>query len=145
MLPLRKVFAIFLCENIEGIIIWEEYERIFTEDIIENKENKALSHINQILITEEISCKDFGLPEPTKLKMKKTDQCDVKVINYCEQTFNNMYHNLNVDQKYIFEQIISQKTRIHFIDGPGRSGKTFLYKTLIYYFLCIKSRCQYGT
>ena len=44
-----------------------------------------------------------------------------------------MYHNLNVDQKYIFEQIISQKTRIHFIDNPG------LYKTLIYYFISIKN------
>ena len=49
-----------------------------------------------------------------------------------------MYTKLNVDQKYIFEQIISQKTKIHFIDSPGRSGKTFVYKTLIYYFITIK-------
>ena len=49
-----------------------------------------------------------------------------------------MYTKLNVDQKYIYEQIISQKTKIHFIDGPDRSGKTFVYKTLIYYFISIK-------
>ena len=41
-----------------------------------------------------------------------------------EQKFNNMYTKLNVDQKYIFKQIISQKTKIHFIDGPGGFGKT---------------------
>ena len=44
---------------------------------IENKEDKELSYINQILITEEMSCKDFGLPEPNKFEMKKPDECDV--------------------------------------------------------------------
>ena len=48
-----------------------------------------------------------------------------------------MYGELNVDQKHIFEQIISQRTKIHFIDGPGGFGKTLLYKTLIYYFISI--------
>ena len=87
-----------------------------------------------------MSCKDFGLPEPHKFEIKELDECDVEVINYCKQKFNNMYHNLNVDQKYIFEQIISQKTRIHFIDGPGGSGKTFVYKTLIHYVISIKKK-----
>ena len=49
-----------------------------------------------------------------------------------------MYGELNVDQKHIFEQIISRRTKIHFIDGPCGSGKKFLYKTLIYYFIPIK-------
>ena len=82
MLPiqLRKFFASFLlCENIEGFIIWEKYKQFFTENFIENKENKALSHINQILETEEMSCKDFGLPEPNKVEMKKPYECDAKV------------------------------------------------------------------
>ena len=52
MLPiiqLCKFFASFLlCENIEGFIIWEKYKKFFTEDFIENKEDKALSYINQI-------------------------------------------------------------------------------------------------
>ena len=147
MLPiqLRKFFASFLlCENIEGFIIWEKYKKFFTEDFIENKENKALSHINQILITEEMSCKDFGLPEPNNFEIKTSDECDVEVINYCKQKFNNMYGELNVDQKHIFEQIISQRTKIHFIDGPSESGKTFLYKTLIYYFISIKKNFIYG-
>ena len=75
-----------------------------------------------------MSGKAFALPEPNKFEMKKPGKCHVEVINFCEQKFNNMYHNLNVDQKYIFEQIISQKTRIHFIDGPGGSGKHFYRK-----------------
>ena len=111
--------------------------------MIENKEDKALSHINQILKTEEMSCKDFCLPEPNKLEMKKPDECYAKVIKYCEQKFNNIHTKLNVDQKYIFEQIISQKTKIHFIDGPGGSGKTFVYRTLIYYFISMKKEKFY--
>ena len=87
-----------------------------------------------------MSCKDFCLPEPNKVEMKKPDECDAKVIKYCEQKFNNIYTKLNVDQKYIFEQIISQKTKIHCIDGPGGSGKTFVYKTLKYYFISIKKK-----
>ena len=67
MLPfqLRKFFATFLlCENIQGNIIWEKYNKFFTEDFIENKEDKALGHTNGILNTEEMSCNDFGFPEP---------------------------------------------------------------------------------
>ena len=49
MLPtqLRKFFAYFLiCENIQGNIIWEKYKKYFTEDFNEQKEDKALTHIN---------------------------------------------------------------------------------------------------
>ena len=50
MLPfqLRKLFATFLlCENIQGNIIEEKYKQFFTEGFIENKEDKALGHINR--------------------------------------------------------------------------------------------------
>ena len=43
MLPiqLRKFFASFLlCGNIKSFIIWKKYKKLFTEDFIENKEDK---------------------------------------------------------------------------------------------------------
>ena len=108
MLPiqLRTFFANFLiCENIQGNIIWEKYKKYFTENFIDQKENKALTHINQILSTEDMSCKDVSLPEPHKIYIKEIDENDKEMINYCKQKFNNTYPQLNDDQKYIFEQI----------------------------------------
>ena len=143
MLPvqLRKFFATFLlCENIEGYIIWEKYKNYFTEDFTENKEDKALAHINQILITEELSCKNFGLPEPNENNIRQTDEYDFKFVQYCKQKYESQYIQLNNNQKFIFNKIINSETKIHFIDGPGGSGKTFLYKTLIYYFISLKKK-----
>jgi hypothetical protein len=68
MLPfqLRKFFAWFiLAENIQGNLIWEKFKHFFSEDFKENEEKNALSHIQSILETEDKSCKDFSLPEPT--------------------------------------------------------------------------------
>ena len=49
--------------------------------------------------------------------------------------FDTMYSKLNVSQRKIFEVIIGQKHTFYFIDGPRGTGKTFLYETLIHYFI----------
>ena len=46
-----------------------------------------------------------------------------------------LFHKLNFDQQRLFNYIVNTKENTIFIDGPGGSGKTFLYKTLIYYFI----------
>jgi type II secretory ATPase GspE/PulE/Tfp pilus assembly ATPase PilB-like protein len=55
-----------------------------------------------------------------------------------------MYSQLNDCQKKIFERIINYEKKIFFIDGPGGSGKTFSYKTLIYYFVSEKKSIVNG-
>ena len=89
-------------------------------------------------------CKDFRLPEPDEI-FDMNNESNEENILFCKQMFNNFYSQLNDDQKTIFTQILSNKHKIHFIDGPpGGSGKTFLYKTLIYYFLSIEKKlCQW--
>lgn len=49
--------------------------------------------------------------------------------------FNAMFPTLTPDQKLLFDNIINGPHRVFFIDGPGGSGKTYIYITLIYYFL----------
>ena len=56
---------------------------------LENKENKALGHINGILNTEEMSCNDFGLPEPHIHEIWEMDKFNLENINYSEQKFNS--------------------------------------------------------
>ena len=46
-----------------------------------------------------------------------------------------MQIQLNDDKKDIFKTIRENNDKIHIIDGPGGPGETFLYKTLIYYFI----------
>ena len=53
--------------------------------------------------------------------------------------FSEMFDKLTIDQQSIFDLLIEENStsRLYFIDGPGGCGKTFLYKTLIYYFIAI--------
>ena len=54
-----------------------------------------------------------------------------------ENIFKKFIAQLNVDQKFIFDFITKESKKMIYIDGPGGTGKTFLYKTLIHYFLSI--------
>ena len=142
MLPvqLRKFFSWFLItDNINGNTIWTKFNKYFTEDFNNNKDNRALQHINEILKNEEMSCKDFGLPEPDEILDINNENNEENTL-FCKQMFNNFFKQLNEDQKIIFTHILNNEHKIFFIDGPGGSGKTFLYKTLIYYFLSVEKK-----
>ena len=73
-------------------------------------------------------------------------QCGFTVSNYYyniidyKKLFDCMYSDLNEDQKSIFIELINNNHKMYFIDGPGGFGKTFLYKTLIYYILSIEKK-----
>ena len=57
-----------------------------------------------------------------------------------ESIANDMIASLNVQQKAAFDDIVeavndtSMTPKCRFLDGPGGSGKTYLYTTLIHYF-----------
>ena len=85
-----------------------------------------------------MSCKDFGLPEPDKLYIS-VDNERINIIG-CKKLFDWMYSDLNEDQKSIFNELINNNHKMNFIDGPGGSGKTFLYKTFIYFILSIEKK-----
>ena len=72
-------------------------------------------------------CSDFRLQPDENLHM-----CYVMKIYR-----NKCIAQLNVDQKFIFDFITEQSKRMIYIDRPGGTGKIFLYKTLIHYFLSI--------
>ena len=136
MMPaqLRNFFALFiLAENYQATIIWNKFKNHFVEDFIEDSENQALLHINNILQTENYSCTDFALPEPNcnilKVSISQTD------LKKYEKMYQKNYYKLNEQQKQVFDDIVTNRCKIVCVDGPGGSGKTFLYCTLIYYYL----------
>ena len=139
MLPfqLRKFFAWFiLAENIPGNLIWNKFKQFLTEDFKDNKENNALSHIQNILKTEDNSCKDYSLPEPTINSLGESPENSA----YSKNLFEILFNQLTTDPRLIFTEIVNDKNKIYFIDGPGGSGKTFIYKTLIHYFLSLNKK-----
>ena len=52
-----------------------------------------------------------------------------------DQEHLDMYASLNNEQREGFDEILNcvlnKKSRVFFVDGPGGTGKTFLYKALL--------------
>ncbi|XP_072153727.1 ATP-dependent DNA helicase pif1-like [Bemisia tabaci] len=125
-------FILLTSENINGKRLWEKFKNYLYED---SNESNAISEIEQKLNGEEKSLKDFGI------NIDKISQ------NYFDDGIDNTDHgriahgmidNLNEEQREIFTEISksimkTDNTNRFFIDGPGGTGKTFLYRALYHH------------
>ena len=105
----------------------------------------ALSHIQSILKGSSLSCADFGLPHTG-------DIIDVGEICPTDNNLDELRQSeaimasLNEDQRALVDSILQAidtitsgcppKCHAYFLDGPGGSGKTRVYNTLISYLNC---------
>ena len=81
------------------------------------------------------SCSNFDWPQP-KISLHNNDIEKEKVSKTLSIQFINQ---LTEDQKHIFGYIINIKNRnLFYTDGPGGSGKTFLYTAFIYYYTSLR-------
>ncbi|XP_065315370.1 uncharacterized protein LOC135924246 [Gordionus sp. m RMFG-2023] len=86
------------------------------------------------LIEDFWHCNNFNLPIPEPILQPKLYDSVTETAKALV-----MLSSLNSLQKYTFDLIIhaiediSCTTRYFYLDGPGGSGKTYLYNTLIYY------------
>ncbi|XP_020251221.1 uncharacterized protein LOC109828691, partial [Asparagus officinalis] len=99
----------------------------------------ALEGVNYFLESMGKTIQDFDLP---KFKENEIDNpsCNLRIIQdeidveVCQEDIDGKY-KLNEDQRKSFEIIMDRvnmnKGGVFFIDGPGGTGKTFLYKTII--------------
>jgi len=107
------------------------------EDVIMNE---TLNEIQQLLEYHGKSLSDFPvMPIPTissyskisRLILDETHQ-DCKLLS--EKVANNT-SKMNYDQKNVFDSIVEAvekgNSKVFFIDGPGGTGKTFIYNTLL--------------
>ncbi|XP_053552307.1 uncharacterized protein LOC128643486 [Bombina bombina] len=79
-------------------------------------------------------CEDFGLPNPSNF----IPEMQFNYVTHLEaQVGAQLQEALNIEQKAAFDNVMSAidnenlPHRCFFIDGPGGSGKTYLYKTLL--------------
>lgn len=131
-----RKFFIYLCitGDIDAGRMWSVYH-----DQLIDKSNEAqtLSFMKRMLQSEGMTLQSVGLPEVaddiSHLEELIPDSRDHGLL------YSSMYHKLNNDQKLAFDEIIksvlpNSKQKLFFIDGPGGTGKTFLYKCLLHYF-----------
>ena len=141
---IRITFAIMLCYNYipHPIQLYERFEEQMCEDFFRQNSDisddearfRCLSHINEVLVSNSRSITEFNLFLPTGYS--KSNDGD-EIITPDDLAFaENAYINLNQCQKDIYGAVIErlsnpQNSNIYFIDGPGGTGKTTLFKALI--------------
>ncbi|XP_050387625.1 uncharacterized protein LOC126803929 [Argentina anserina] len=99
--------------------------------------NRLLQDLNGLLLQHEKFVLDYDLLEMTEdngedLALSGVIQDEVSVPIF--QQDRNAVHQLNEDQVFSYHTIISvvecHHNAIFFVDGPGRTGKTYLYRAL---------------
>ncbi|CAF0883254.1 unnamed protein product [Brachionus calyciflorus] len=127
--------------------IWYQYTLKYSQnvnDFIQEILNLALKKIHDILL-------EFDAPINLIEQLPKIDNTLIQIaelpqiirqeLNYpnieTSEFYEENYKKLNPEQLAIFKTIISPSNRLtnaFFIDGPGGTGKTFLYNTILAYF-----------
>ncbi|XP_053164971.1 LOW QUALITY PROTEIN: uncharacterized protein LOC128350599 [Hemicordylus capensis] len=142
---IRELFA-YICvfaslQNMQEL--FTKYEQYLIEDyvhkhMLHNAEcticrDLALQEIANILTLHGKKCTDFGLTYTIKNTEQLTDTYNQ---TYERQTAEVMSRTFNDEQKAAIEQILAASQNYEldhccfFLDSPGGSGKTYLYKTI---------------
>ena len=109
----------------------EQVLNFFLEDYNQNGEMQALKHIEILLNEESYTCFQFGLPEVECLESAEGKNLENEKI-ITKENFSKLYNKLTANQRNIFDKLTNFPSyKLYFIDGPGGSGKTFLYKAII--------------
>ncbi|GAU51549.1 hypothetical protein TSUD_414120 [Trifolium subterraneum] len=144
---IRRLFATILifCEPTDVRSLWNEFFTHMTEDyqtnnnVVElNLNHMLLKDLNQLLEIHGKSTKDYDLPS---LPAGATEENAIPSVIQEELSVHipdediQAVAKLNNDQmnafKIIMDVIERKQSQVFFIDGPGGTGKTFLYRTLM--------------
>ncbi|KAI7727414.1 hypothetical protein M8C21_025563, partial [Ambrosia artemisiifolia] len=143
---LRRLFATILifCEPGDVRQLWSSHFDALSEDHRLHSQN--MTHVQNLVLTEiethlqsmGKSLNDYDLPRPSQpLHNQHTTHRDIQeecsiVVHPTDLQAKNL---LNCDQKRAFDEIMRHINHaipaVFFIDGPGGTGKTFLYKALL--------------
>ena len=150
---MRLLFATICihCNPIDSNGLWQEHKEAMCEDFIHQgdridvAEQKALQDIESTLQQFGMSCDSLNLPDIEPINMLEEPN-DFDVEFELHQS-NEQMAKLNREQRILVDQVLEDlnairdgeepKCRAYFLDGPGGSGKTMVYNTLI---SCCRSR-----
>ncbi|XP_070019675.1 uncharacterized protein [Nicotiana sylvestris] len=144
---LRHLFATLLvyCNPVNPAELWKQFEDSMSEDfkILPNTNAKdirymTLNHINDILhlIGHDINEYNF-VPERITLSpaVREAKDCHFERNITVREEDLLLEAKLNTEQRKTYDKILnmifSNQSGAFFIDGPGETGKTFLYRALL--------------
>jgi len=143
---LRRLFATILvfCEPSDVFALWKKHLDALSEDYRRNSPSPdiatqmVLINIRNMLQSMGKDIKTFPLPEidemyddangiPREIFEEASVEVDIDDVS--------LVNSLNSEQRDAYEEIMatidSDKGGLFFVDGPGGTGKTFLYKSLL--------------
>lgn len=145
MMPrrLRLLFVRILmhCQPVHPKELWEQFKLSMSEDYIrrfgQNRGvNKAYAQINKLLNKEGWDFSKF--PEMNQLTNETDDEITDEIKQDALLKGQTQYDQLNSDQKNIVDYVLklvqtndhTNQSNCIYIDGPGGTGKTFIYSTI---------------
>jgi hypothetical protein len=144
---LRRLFATILvfCEVTNIRTLWERHFEAMFEDFRrdgissnESIEQKVLRDIGDLLYSMGKDIRNFDLPDLLDIHdLENLDQRELmeELSIVVAKEDIELCATLNEEQRLAFNEILDhvlhKKSRVFFIDGPGGTGKTYLYKSLL--------------
>nr|XP_009804431.1 PREDICTED: uncharacterized protein LOC104249653 [Nicotiana sylvestris] len=144
---LRRLFATILvyCSPDNPRELWEQFEDSMSEDfkILANIKAKdihlaVLNHINDILHSMGRDINEFNLVSENITSSKMANEAKEAYFERNIIVINEdllLHRKVNTEQKIaydiILKRVFANESGAFFIDGPGGSGKTFLYCALL--------------
>ena len=141
---LRQLFVTILIfgNPSNPLALWEAFKDQLSDDFsydlnitTQASVSKALEDIENLLMIHNKSLLDFQLPEHTEIH--GTD-CHVWEPQEQQRIAHTRKMQMNYDQMLAFTEIMKsvelpevERVNVFFVDGPGETGKTFLYNTLL--------------
>ncbi|XP_024190810.1 uncharacterized protein LOC112194807 isoform X4 [Rosa chinensis] len=141
---LRRLFVTILVYNepIGVRTLWDEFFPFMVEDYPSSgdiaNQNRLLQDLNGVLEQFNRNIRDFDLPEMTtepeeNSRMPRCIEDELSV--HISQEDIDAIDRLNDDQRIAFDTIMDavqrKRSALFFVDGPGGTGKTYLYRALL--------------
>ncbi|XP_022856844.1 uncharacterized protein LOC111377922 [Olea europaea var. sylvestris] len=143
---LRHLFAtlLTLCNPNYPKLLWDKYKAYMIDDYVHRNicvrdaEIQALEDINSILESSGKNVNDYGIvsffvniDETQRLARMIAEE----TMNFNIQRDFNCVEKFNKEQRFAYDKVMEKvkndSSGTFFIDGPGGTGKTFLYKALL--------------
>ncbi|XP_022847592.1 uncharacterized protein LOC111370120 [Olea europaea var. sylvestris] len=143
---LRRLFAtlLTLCNPNHPKLLWDRYKAYMIDDYVhrnicvKDAEIQALEDINSILESSRKNINDYGIVS-FLVNIDETQRLARMIV---EETMNfniqrdfNCVEKFNKEQRFAYDKVMEKvkndSSGTFFIDGPGGTGKTFLYKALL--------------
>ncbi|KAL6742857.1 hypothetical protein Aduo_015960 [Ancylostoma duodenale] len=132
---MRASFAyiLSLCETNNGHSLWNDFKNSMMEDFLRGgllpngAEAVAFTEIKEIALGCGVDITTIIPPPMCTTAVIDNDVVDVDA--YREEG-SQLYQTSNAQQKHIVDAVITNTEKCVFIDGPGGSGKTYIYNVL---------------